>query len=251
MTTQLTPAEWDVQYSRQAGWTRPTRTYLYRQADLVRSRRVLDVGCGTGTITEEVAARTQGQVIGIDIDPEAVAYSRSRGGRAEYRLGDAHALPFSGGLFDVTVCHFVLLWCRDPHRVVSEMVRVTRSGGAVLACAEPDYGGRIDYPDLPLGRWQAEALRGEGADPCLGRRLRSLFSIPAVGRTEVGVIPGLWDPGTLRSEFDAEWSLWERTLTDRVSTEEMTRIKAADWAAIDSGERLVFMPVFYALAQPR
>jgi len=251
MTTQLTPAEWDVQYSRQAGWTRPTRTYLYRQANLVRARRVLDVGSGTGAVTEEMAARTDGQVIGIDIDPAMVAFARSRNGRAEYRLGDAHELPFTGGLFDITVCHFVLLWCHDPRQAVRELLRVTRSGGAVLICAEPDYGGRIDYPDLPLGRWQTEALRCEGADPCLGRKLRSLLSVPAVRHAEVGVIPGLWDPATLRSEFDAEWSLWERSLAEMVPAEELARVKATELAAVQAGERLVFMPVFYALAQPR
>lgn len=249
MTTQLTPAEWDSQYSRQAGWTRPTRSYLYRRASLVRARRVLDVGSGTGTITEEIAESTSGQVTGIDIDPEMVRFARGRGGRAEYQAGDAHALPFADGLFDLTVCHFVLLWCRDPRQVACEMLRVTRAGGAVLVCAEPDYGGRIDYPDLPVGQWQARALREEGADPLVGRKLRSFFPPRLLGRLEVGVIPGLWDPETLRCQFEAEWSLWERSLSGQVAAEEMAEVKAADWAATQSGERLVFMPVFYALAQ--
>jgi hypothetical protein len=73
--------------------------------------------------------------------------------------------------------------------------------------------------------------------------------MPAVRRTEVGVIPGLWDLDTLRAEFDAEWALWERSLTDVVSLEALDRVKAADWEAIESGERLVFMPVFYALVR--
>jgi len=81
-------------------------------------------------------------------------------------------------------------------------MRVTQPGGAILVCAEPDYGGRLDYPDLPIGRWQAEALRREGADPLLGRKLRALFR---AGRVDVGVIPGLWDLATLRAEFDREW----------------------------------------------
>jgi len=264
MTTNLTPEAWDKQYARQAGWTRATRAYLYRRADLPHARRVLDVGCGTGTVTEEVAARTAGQVIGVDLDAAMVAFAQRRSGprcrtigtatlqgrrgAVQYRLGDAHALPFPDGWFDVAVCHFVLLWCRDPGQAAREMRRVTRPGGAVLVCAEPDYGGRIDYPDLPLGRWQAEALRQEGADPCLGRKLRGLFALPGApsGQAELGVIPGLWDLATLRSEFDAEWSLWERTLQGTVPAEELARVKAADRAAIEGGERLVFMPVFYA-----
>ncbi len=244
MATDMTLEEWDQQFTRQAGWTRATRQRLYRQANLLRATRVLDVGSGTGVVTEELAASTPGEVIGVDIDPAMVAFAQQRGGRADYRLGDAHDLPFPDGWFDVTTCHFLLLWCRDPRRAAQEMMRVTRPGGAVLVCAEPDYGGRIDYPDLPIGRWQAEALRGEGADPLLGRKLRALFP----GRqVNLGIIPGLWDTATLRAEFDREWGLWERSLAGVVPPDELARLRAADQAAVESGERLVFMPVFYAL----
>jgi SAM-dependent methyltransferase len=249
MTTNLTPEEWDRQFSRQASWTRATRTHLYRRANLLRAGRVLDVGSGTGAVTEELAARTKGQVSGVDLDPAMVAYARNRGGRADYQPGDGHDLPFRNAWFDVTACHFVLMWCRDPAGVAQEMVRVTRPGGAVLVCAEPDYGARIDHPDLPLRRWQIEALRHEGADPCLGRKLRALFALPGVRQIEVGVIPGLWDLPTLGAEFDAEWALWERTLADLVPCDELARVRAADLAAIEGGERLVFVPVFYALVR--
>jgi SAM-dependent methyltransferase len=249
MTTNLTPEEWDKQFTRQAGWTRATRAHLYRRANLLHARRVLDIGSGTGAVTEELAARTRGQVIGVDLDPAMVEYAQSRGHRAEYRVGDAHNLSFPSGWFDVTACHFLLLWCRDPAQAAAEMVRVTQPGGAVLVCAEPDYGGRIDYPDLPLRDWQIEALRHEGADPCLGRKLRALFALPGVRQVEVGVIPGLWDPPTLRAEFDAEWALWERSLAGIVLTGELATVKAADLGAVEAGERLVFMPVFYALVR--
>jgi SAM-dependent methyltransferase len=249
MATNLTPEEWERQFVRQADWTRATRSHLCRRAGLLRAGRVLDVGCGTGAVTEELAARTRGQVIGVDVDPAMIAYARHRGGRAEYRPGDAQDLPFAAAEFDVTTCHFLLMWCRDPARAAREMVRVTRPGGAILVCAEPDYGGRIDHPDLPLAHWQIEALTQEGANPRLGRRLRALFALPAVRQLDVGVIHGLWDLGTLRAEFDAEWALWEQTLASIVPPAELARLRAADLAAIEAGERLVFVPVFYALAR--
>jgi SAM-dependent methyltransferase len=249
MATNLTPEQWDAQFSRQAAWTRATRAHLYRRANLLRAGRVLDVGSGTGAVTEELAARTKGQVTGVDIDPAMVAYARARDSRADYQPGDAHDLPFGGASFDVTACHFLLMWCREPGRATQEMVRVTRPGGTVLVCAEPDYGGRIDQPDLPLRDWQIEALRREGADPCLGRRLRALFALPGVRQIEVGVIPGLWDLPTLRAEFDAEWALWERSLAGMVDASELAAVKAADLAAVESGERVAFMPVFYALVR--
>jgi SAM-dependent methyltransferase len=249
MVTDLSPGEWDAQYARQADWTRATRTYLYRRAKLAHTSHVLDVGSGTGVVTEEVAARTQGQVIGIDNDPRMITYARSRQGKAEYRLGDAHDLPFAASWFDVTVCHFLLLWCREPAQAAAEMVRVTRPGGVVLVCAEPDYGGRLDHPDLPLREWQIAALRGEGADPFLGRKLRALFALPAVRQIEVGLIAGLWDLDDLRREFEGEWALWQHSLEGQVPLHELARAKAAGRAAIESGKRLIFVPVFFALVQ--
>ena len=249
MTAEMTAQDWDDQYTRQSGWTRATREHLYRRANLLRAGRVLDVGCGTGAITEEMAARTRGTVVGLDLDPEMLAFAQARQGLADYRHGDAHDIPFPVGWFDVVVCHFVLMWCSDPFQVAQEMVRVTQPGGSILVCAEPDYCGRIDYPDLPLGSWQAEALRREGADPCLGRKLRALFALPGVRSASVGLISGLWDAADLRSEFRAEWSLWERSFIEFVPGDEIARVREADLAAIEAGERLVFMPVFHCLVR--
>jgi ubiquinone/menaquinone biosynthesis C-methylase UbiE len=249
MEEEMTVQDWDDQYSRQAGWTRATREHLYRRANLLRAERVLDVGSGTGTITEEVAARTRGKVIGLDQDPSVVAFSQGRQGQADYRLGDAHDMPFPDAWFDIVVCHFLLMWCTDPFQVAQEMVRVTASGGSVLVCAEPDYCGRIDFPDLPLGQWQADALRREGADPCLGRMLRAIFALPRVRSTSVGIISGLWDMASLRAEFRAEWSLWERSFSEFVPPDEIVRVRETDLAAIEAGSRLAFMPVFHCLAR--
>ena len=249
MATKLTPEEWDRQFIRQAAWTEATRAHLYRRANLLRAKRVLDVGSGTGAGTQEICARTDGQVVGVDIDPVMVDYATRQHGCAVYHLGDAHDLDFRDAWFDITACHFVLMWCRDAARAAGEMVRVTRPGGSILVCAEPDYGGRIDYPDVPLAHWQSEALRSEGADPCLGRKLRGLFTLPAVREVQVGVIPGLWDPAMLHTQFNAEWALWERLLTGRVPGDELACAKTTDRAAIDSGVRLAFVPVFYALVR--
>jgi len=249
MSGHLTVAEWHTQFIRQARWTRAVRHQLYRQINLLRAERVLDVGCGTGVVTAEMAARCKGQVIGVDVDAAMVEFAQERGGRAEYRLGDAHRLDFPDGHFDVVACHFLLLWVRDPALALREMARVTRPGGAVLVCAEPDYGGRIDYPEvLPMARWQAEALRREGADPFIGRKLPALFTQARLS-ARVGVIPSLWDNQTLRAEFEAEWTLMERTLVGVVSTGELKHYKRVDWQAIEDGQRLIFVPIFYAVAQ--
>jgi len=247
----LTTAEWDAQFRRQAAWTRSVRSHLYQRVNLEVAENVLDVGCGTGVITEEIATRAGGLVVGLDIDPAMITWALEhdeRSERATYRLGDAHNLPFPAGSFDVVLCHFLLLWVSDPARAVGEMARVTRPGGAVVACAEPDYGGRIDWPDMPLGRLQAEALRREGADPLAGRQLKAWFAGAGLN-TEVGVYPCLWDDAALRAEFAGEWRLMAQTLAGLASPAEMERLKAADWAAIQAGTRTVFMPMFYAVGR--
>ena len=247
--SDLTVEEWHAQFTRQARWTRAVRNQLYRRVNLLRAERVLDVGCGTGVITEEMAARCKGQVIGVDVDAAMIAFAQDSGGRAEYRVGDAHQLDFPDGHFDVVVCHFLLMWVSNPALAVREMARVTRPGGAVLACAEPDYGGRIDYPqELPLARWQAEALLHEGADPFMGRKVPALFSQAGL-LANMGVIPSLWDDEALRAEFEAEWALMERTLVGIVSEDELRRYEQADWQAIEDGRRLIFVPIFYAMGR--
>jgi SAM-dependent methyltransferase len=244
--SDLTIEEWHAQFIRQARWTRAVRNQLYRRVNLLRAERVLDVGCGTGVITEEMAARCQGQAIGVDVDAVMIAFAQGRPDQVEYRVGDVHQLDFPDGYFDVVACHFLLMWVRDPALAVREMARVTRPGGAVLACAEPDYGGRIDYPEeLPLARWQAEALRREEADPFIGRKLLALFAQARLS-ADVGVIPSLWDDEALRAEFEAEWALMERTLAGTVSADELQRYKQVDWQAIEDGQRLIFVPIFYA-----
>jgi SAM-dependent methyltransferase len=249
MSSHLTVEEWHAQFIRQARWTRAVRNQLYRRVNLLRAERVLEVGCGTGVITEEMAARCKGQVIGVDVDAAMVEFAQDRPNRAEYRVGDAHQLDFPDGHFDVVACHFLLMWVGDPTLAVREMARVTRPEGAVLACAEPDYGGRIDYPEeLPLARWQAEALRREGADPFIGRKLPALFTQARLS-ANVGVIPSLWDGEALRAEFEAEWALMERTLVGIVSEDELCRYKQVDWQAIEDGQRLIFMPIFYAVGR--
>ena len=64
------------------------------------------------------------------------------------------------------------------------MVRVTHPGGFVLALAEPDYGGRIDYPTelSQIGDWQKNALKQQGANPLMGRELRSIFSHAGINK---------------------------------------------------------------------
>ncbi len=247
----LSPEEWHLWFSVQAGWTHQTRLWLYREARLGRAQAVLEVGCGTGVITEELARLSRACVVGLDCDPTMLARARGQGGSAIYVRGDAHTLPFSDESFDITVCHYLLLWLAAPARGVQEMARVVRPGGWVLACAEPDYGGRIDYPSevAALGRLQAEALRRQGADPEIGRRLGELFAAAGL-RATVGTMAGQWHlPAAADAGFEAEWRMREHDLAGLVAPEELQRLRTLDRQALMEGRRILYVPTFYALGK--
>jgi len=193
-------AGWHEQFVRQAQWTQQTRDHLYRRARLRQAERVLDVGCGTGAITAELARRTRGQVIGIDIDPAMLAFAEQYDSGARYEQGDALDLPYPDGHFDIVTCHFLLLWLSDPLLGEREMRRLTRSGGSILVCAEPDYGGRLDWPHLPVREWQIGGLRRQGADPVIGRSLRHLL-VEAGLEPDVGVMAWVLNVESIRAQF--------------------------------------------------
>lgn len=247
----LTPEEWHAWYSLQAGWTRQTRLWLYREAGLAQARAVLEVGCGTGVIAAELARLGPTRAVGLDLNRSMLAFAQRQGGGVDYVQGDAHALPFPDGSFDVVVCHYLLLWLGEPVQGVREMARVVCPGGCVLACAEPDYGGRVDHPPelAPLGRLQAESLRRQGAEPEMGRRLGEIFAAAGL-RATVGTMAGRWDlPGPPDSGFEAEWAMRERDLAGLVSSEELRRLRSVDRRALEEGRRVLFVPTFYAMGR--
>jgi ubiquinone/menaquinone biosynthesis C-methylase UbiE len=247
----LTPEEWHTWFSVQAGWTRQARQWLYQEAGLAQARSVLEVGCGTGVIAEELVRTSSARVIGLDHDPAMLAFARARYSGVVHVRGDAHALPFPDRSFDIVVCHYLLLWLADPARGVQEMMRVVRPAGCVLACAEPDYGGRIDYPPklAAMGWLQSESLRLQGAAPEIGRRLGELF-VAAGLKTTVGTMAGQWRlPGPPDAWFEAEWAIRERDLAGLLTAGEMRRLRALDRQALVEGKRILYVPTFYALGK--
>lgn len=254
----LTPIEWHERYTQQAGWTKDLREHLYSRAGLQVGQRVLDLGCGTGVLEVELIREVGARAFGLDIDLPNLRLAASNAVQASLAQGDAHSLPYPDGSFDITLCHFVLLWTKDPRRVVREMKRVTRPGGAVLALAEPDYGGRIDYPSelAVLGEWQIDSLRRQGADPLLGRKLAGLFNAAGLESIETGVLGGQWTGRPSREERRSEWATIQADLefTSQLrreadlSIQQLRRLEETAWS---SGERILFVPTFYAWGRVR
>lgn len=240
--------DWHARYLQQARWTAQLRAYLFQKAGLTIADLVLDLGCGTGSLLVDIPVKPGAAVYGLDLSLSSVKQAFVHAPSACLTCADGVFLPYADSVFDLVFCHFVLLWTSNPAKVLAEMRRVTRPGGAVLALAEPDYGGRVDYPlELAvLGRWQTESLRHQGADPEMGRKLAGLFTGAGLNHVETGVMGGEWTHPSLPGETGMEWAVLESDLAGRISPQEMEKMKQLDESAWQNGERVLFIPTFYA-----
>lgn len=241
---------WHRQFQRQAGWTEHLRYHLYRRVCLGRRKRILDLGCGTGVIAQEVFQRTGASVWGLDRDSVALNFAlKQYGPEISWVLGRAEELPFAGGSFDLILTHFFWFWLGQPEKVVRECRRTLRPGGYVIALAEPDYSRRRDEPAALSAVYQllTDDLRAKGADPFFGARLENIFRQAGLG-TEAGSMAQVWGPEVHRTEFIPEWRMIERVLG---KTRELARLKKKEKMALARGRRRSTMPLFWAVGRKR
>ncbi|MDH3464200.1 MAG: class I SAM-dependent methyltransferase, partial [Acidimicrobiia bacterium] len=103
---------------------------------------VLDVGCGPGSLTEELTRRLgASSVHAVDPSPSFVAAARTRNPGVDVHTAVAEDLPFPDGRFDATLAQLVVHFMSDPERGIREMSRVTHTGGVVAACVWDHAGG--------------------------------------------------------------------------------------------------------------
>jgi ubiquinone/menaquinone biosynthesis C-methylase UbiE len=240
--------DWHNRYLQQARWTEQLRAYLFQKSGLAAAERVLDLGCGTGALLSGLPVKPGASIFGLDLSLPTVKQASTYAPGVSLTCADGANLPYADSVFDVVFCHFVLLWTNTPGEVVAEMRRVTSPGGWVLALAEPDYGGRIDYPVelAALGRWQAASLRQQGADPEMGRKLAGIFSQAGLKHIGSGVMGGEWAYPTLSVEENLEWAVLESDLAEQIPPQEIQKMKQMDAIARQKGERVLFVPTFYA-----
>lgn len=247
----FTARQWHQRFSQQAGWTAPIRRHLFERIGLAEGTRVLEVGCGTGAITADLSKTGRFVTFGLDLQRDFLAIAQQVDPRSRYLQADAFFTPFQSACFDAVCCHMFLLWIPDPLAMLTEMRRVTRAGGWILALAEPDYRGRIDFPPPleQLGRLQADALARQGARANQGRELAGLFSTSGLNQVESGVLGGQWQSATGLDGFEQEWQVLRADLAGWLPSGELERFQEADRIARQQGERVLFVPTFYAIGQ--
>lgn len=248
----LTLSQWHQRYLQQAHWTKNLRKYIYDQIGIQHANKILDVGCGTGVLEDELNHLPSAHIFGLDIDLNALRSAQGYAQNSIFTNGDCLQLPFPSRTFDVTMCHFLLLWVKDPLNAVREMARVTRPHGYILALAEPDYGGRIDFPPelSQIGIWQTEALKEQGANPLMGRELRSIFSLAELVNSEVGVLGGQWEEKITDQEIELEWEVIQsdlRQVNEFIIQED--KLKALELDTHKDRKRILFVPTFYAFGK--
>lgn len=247
----LTTPQWHQRFLQQAQWTRDLRIYVYRELDQFATKSVLDVGCGTGALLDEFYALNRAKVHGLDVNLDFLSFGRQINPKPKLTCGDAHAMPYASNSFDVLICHYFFLWVNDPALVLTEMVRVAKDGAMIIALAEPDYGGRIDFPEplSVLAEWQQTSLRSQGADPHMGRQLRGLFSQAGLSKIETGVLGGQWKDSPSTEEIASEWMMLVNDLAGFLPNEKLNVFRRLEEAAWERGERVLFVPTFYTLGQ--
>ena len=117
-------------------WSRPVAREFLGWLAVPPGGRWLDVGCGTGALSESILSlAAPGRVVGVDPSPAFVAFARDRvkDARVEFEAGDAQALGAASATYNAVVAGLVLNFVSDPDRAVSEMARVTHPGGTVAA----------------------------------------------------------------------------------------------------------------------
>jgi SAM-dependent methyltransferase len=171
----------------------------------------------------------------------------------DYLAGDERALAGLGLRFDLVVISFVLLWQPRPLPFLKRLLKLLDADGALLVLAEPDYGGRIDFPvDLDfLKDIFAGHIAGSGGDPFIGRRLASLLRRGGF-QADVELASGLHFPegyAAGNGAWEREWRFWQELAGFSDAT--LRKILRLEKSAAARRERLVLFPVFCALATPR
>lgn len=200
---------------RSHSWRTVNNSASYLASALVPGASVLDVGCGPGTITIDIAARVApAMVIGVDASAEivdkATALAAERDvDNVQFVVGNGYELEYADNSFDVVHAHQVLQHVANPVAMLREFRRV-RAASGIVAARDVDYGACFWHPaSTGLERWLdlvRSVYRSNDTEPDAGRHLKS-WAMDA-GFADVVSTASIW---SFNSEADREWwgSMWE------------------------------------------
>lgn len=191
-------------------WSRLVAADFLDWLSVPTDARWLDVGCGTGALSETILGRTSPrQVTGVDPTEGFIAFARSRllDPRIEFRIGDARALPVQDGAFDAAVGGLMLNFVPEPDKALADMRRAVRPGGTVAVYVW-DYAGEMQlmrrFWDAAVALDPAASKLDEGRrfPLCRPEALNALFAEAGFADTETRSI----DVATVFQDFDDYWT---------------------------------------------
>lgn len=249
----LTTDDWVRHLKDQAKHTKEYRHTLYKKVGIQTKKEILDVGCGTGVITADIASLTRGDITGIDIDRKKLERAKFLSDRISFLEADALHLPFKDETFDLVVFSVVLMHVRDQQKAVEEMARVTQKDGIVLATMEPDHGGALYYPENKVYPFFIKDVEEMGSDPYVGRKLKYLFGKAGL-KTEIGMSTYDFDLVNKSEEYLKEflnrfWVSEKLFLINEWTEEQIENYKQEQIQLIKNNLYFSFLPVFYAIGR--
>lgn len=252
----FTTEEWMKLLKEQADITREYRHSLYEKVDIKNKKNILDVGCGTGIITADIASLTDGCITGIDIDGKKLEQATPFVSDPHITLveGDALQLPFKDKTFDLVVSNVVLIHIKDQQKAVDEMVRVTCENGIVLATMEPDYAGILNYPESKASPVFRKDLEEIGVEMQTGRKLKYFFRKAGL-ETEIGLYTDYFEAAKEDSEKKVEEFLKHFGRSEELlarhgwTGEQIEEYKQEQLELIKNDLVFSFCPCFYAIGK--
>ena len=240
--------------TRSHRWRTAANSAAYLLTSVQPGMHILDVGCGPGSITADLATMVpQGSVtgieIGLDILVQAQSLATERGlSNVRFEEGDVSSLKYPEDTFDITHAHQILQHVSNPVHALREMRRVTKPGG-IVACREGEMGNPMAFPDiegvLKTSDLFVKVAKRRGSNPDAGRKLIAYALEAGFERSCVTATASTYCVSS--QEDRASWgSMWidrlqhssfgEYVLEDRLATQEELK-RCADgwrkWAAQD------------------
>jgi SAM-dependent methyltransferase len=240
--------DWNSRFSTQAMWTKQLRDFLIFQLGFHSRSKILEVGCGTGVILLDLSEKLNSSPVGIDISFRNVVTGKNLQSSIKVICSNVYDLPFECNSYDFVVCHYFLLWLKQPVLALNECIRVLKPSGYAIAFAEPDYSARIDYPDLfeDLAKLQTKSLQAQGVNITCGRNLPRLFSEAGFEDIQFGLSGFQIPPRTIPSSWDSEWEILEYDLQLGSNQIDVQAYRLSDEQERSKGRRVSWVPTFYA-----